>query len=80
MWNIQPLSKKFTVGKHPKSVWLWFCLYVGIGIGVGIGMEFMLTQNVGLALELPVVVMIGVGEAGNFGIYPIPNASLIYYF
>ena len=51
-----------------------------INIGVGIGMEFMLTQNVGLALELPVVVMIGVGESGNFGIYPIPNASLIYYF
>lgn len=51
-----------------------------INIGVGIGMEFMLTQNVGLALELPVVVMIGMGEASGLGIYPIPNASLIYYF
>lgn len=51
-----------------------------INLGVGIGMEFMLTQNVGLALELPVVVMIGVGEASGLGIYPIPNASLIYYF
>ena len=51
-----------------------------INVGVGIGMEFMLTQNVGLALELPVVVMIGIGEASGLGIYPIPNASLIYYF
>jgi hypothetical protein len=51
-----------------------------INVGVGIGMEFMLTQNVGLALELPVVVMIGIGESSGLGIYPIPNASLIYYF
>jgi hypothetical protein len=51
-----------------------------INLGVGIGMEFMLTQNVGLALELPIVVMIGVGESSGVGIYPIPNASLIYYF
>ena len=51
-----------------------------INVGLGIGMEFMLSRNIGLALELPVVVMIGIGEADNFGIYPIPNASLIYYF
>ena len=47
-----------------------------INIGVGIGMEFSLGQNIGLAIELPVVLMIG----REFGIYPIPSVSLIYYF
>ena len=47
-----------------------------INIGVGIGMEFSLGQNIGLAVELPVVLMIGNG----FGVYPIPSVSLIYYF
>ena len=47
-----------------------------INIGVGIGMEFSLGQNIGLAIELPVVLMFG----NEFGIYPIPSVSLIYYF
>jgi len=47
-----------------------------INIGVGIGMEFSLGENIGLAIELPVVLMIG----NEFGIYPIPSLSLIYYF
>ena len=47
-----------------------------VNIGVGIGMEFSLGQNIGLAIELPVVLMIG----NEFGIYPIPSVSLIYYF
>lgn len=47
-----------------------------INIGVGIGMEFALGSNIGLAVELPVVLMIG----KEFGIYPIPSVSLIYYF
>jgi hypothetical protein len=47
-----------------------------INIGVGIGMEFSLGQNIGLAIELPVVLMIG----DEFAIYPIPSVSLIYYF
>jgi len=47
-----------------------------INIGVGIGMEFSLGQNIGLAIELPVVLMLG----NEIGIYPIPSVSLIYYF
>ena len=47
-----------------------------INIGVGIGMEFSLGQNIGLAIELPVVLMLG----NEIGIYPIPSISLIYYF
>ena len=47
-----------------------------INIGVGIGMEFSLGQNIGLAIELPVVLMLG----NDIGIYPIPSVSLIYYF
>ena len=47
-----------------------------INIGIGIGMEFSLGQNIGLAIELPVVLMLG----NEIGIYPIPSVSLIYYF
>ena len=47
-----------------------------INVGVGIGMEFSLGANIGLAIELPVVLMFG----SDFGIYPIPSVSLIYYF
>jgi hypothetical protein len=54
-----------------------------LNFGVGIGMELALTDYLGLSLELPFVLNLTTqGKNGlNFnGIYPVPSASLIYYF
>ncbi len=53
-----------------------------LNFGAGIGMEFELTKSLGLAVELPVTVMLDFGREGlEFGrVYPIPSAALIYYF
>ena len=48
-----------------------------VNLGIGIGMEFMVSENIGLALELPFVISV---SSEDFSVYPIPNASLIYYF
>ena len=48
-----------------------------VNVGIGIGMEFMVSENIGLALELPFVISV---SSDDFSVYPIPNASLIYYF
>lgn len=53
---------------------------VTINVGIGIGMEFALSKNIGLAIELPVVISLGFGEHSHIGIYPVPSLSLIYYF
>lgn len=53
-----------------------------LNFGAGIGMEFMLAKNLGLALELPVTVMLDITDTSlAFGrVYPIPTGSLVYYF
>lgn len=52
-----------------------------LNFGAGIGIEMVFAKHLGLALELPLVVMLKpTGENTFEGIYPIPNASLIYYF
>lgn len=53
-----------------------------LNFGAGIGMEFMLAKNLGLALELPVTVMLDITDTSLvFGrVYPIPTGSLVYYF
>ncbi len=53
-----------------------------LNFGAGIGMEIELTRNLGLALELPITVMLNLGNREPLlnGVYPIPSASLIYYF
>ena len=53
-----------------------------LNFGAGIGIEIELTKNLGLALELPLTVMLNLGgnEPVFNGVYPIPSASLIYYF
>ena len=53
-----------------------------LNFGAGLGMEFTLTRNLGLAVELPVTVMLDINNDGlTFGrVYPIPTGSLIYYF
>jgi hypothetical protein len=53
-----------------------------LNFGAGLGMEFVLAKNLGLAIELPVTVMLDINDAGlTFGrVYPIPTGSLIYYF
>jgi hypothetical protein len=49
-----------------------------LNFGAGIGFEFTMGKHVGLALELPVTLMLNGGD--DFAIYPIPNGSLIFYF
>ena len=53
-----------------------------LNFGAGLGMEFMLAKNLGLAIELPITVMLDINDSGlAFGrVYPIPTGSLIYYF
>jgi hypothetical protein len=46
-------------------------------IGAGLGIEFMLHENVGFSFELPLSAQF---RNDGFGMYPIPNASLIYFF
>jgi hypothetical protein len=59
---------------------------VTLNFGAGIGMEFLLTKNLGLAIELPITIMLGISDsawapgARLNGIYPIPSGALIYYF
>jgi len=53
-----------------------------LNFGAGIGIEVELTKNLGLALELPIDVMLNFGNNQPVfnGVYPIPSAALIYYF
>jgi hypothetical protein len=59
-----------------------------LNFGLGVGMEIMVAKRLGLALELPLTLMLRTGSSsscdnGSFcfgGVYPIPNGSLIYYF
>jgi hypothetical protein len=53
-----------------------------LNFGAGLGMEFTLAKNLGLAVELPITVMLDINDQGlTFGrVYPIPTGSLIYYF
>lgn len=52
---------------------------VTLNFGVGIGMEFTIAKRLGLSLELPITLQFERGE-GFKGVYPVPNAALIYYF
>jgi hypothetical protein len=53
-------------------------------VGAGIGMEFHFTRNIGLALELPLSLWMAFDERGflpqETRVWPIPNASLVFYF
>ena len=50
----------------------------GIGIGPGIGFELRMVDNIAWAVDIPVAVMFA---DGNFwGVYPVPNSSLVYYW
>ncbi len=54
---------------------------VMVNFGVGIGIEFLITQNIGLTFELPLVLTLGLKEASDTtGVRPIPSLSVVYYF
>ena len=53
-------------------------LHWGIGIGPGIGFELRMLDNVAWSVEIPLAVMIADGEF--YGLYPVPNSSLVYYW
>ena len=51
--------------------------------GVGLGIEVILWDTLGISLELPLSALLSVGTTSGFetlGVFPIPNASLVYYF
>ena len=50
----------------------------GIGFGPGIGFELRMLDNVAWSVEIPLAVMYADGEF--FGLYPVPNSSLVYYW
>ena len=50
----------------------------GIGIGPGIGFELRMLDNVAWSVEIPLAVMYADGEF--FGLYPVPNSALVYYW
>lgn len=50
----------------------------GIGAGPGIGFELRMLDNVAWSVEIPLAVMVADGEF--YGLYPVPNSSLVYYW
>ena len=50
----------------------------GLGAGPGIGFELRMLDNVAWSVEIPLAVMIADGEF--YGLYPVPNSSLVYYW
>ena len=50
----------------------------GVGVGPGIGFELRMLDNVAWSVEIPLAVMYADGEF--FGLYPVPNSSLVYYW
>ena len=50
----------------------------GVGVGPGIGFELRVLDNVAWSVEIPLAVMITDGEF--YGLYPVPNSSLVYYW
>ena len=50
----------------------------GIGLGPGIGFELRMLDNVAWSVEIPLAVMIADGDF--YGLYPVPNSSLVYYW
>ena len=50
----------------------------GLGIGPGIGFELRMLDNVAWSVEIPLALMFADGEF--YGLYPVPNSSLVYYW
>lgn len=50
----------------------------GAGIGPGVGFELRMLDNVAWSIEIPLAIMIADGDF--FGLYPVPNSSLVYYW
>lgn len=54
-----------------------------LNFGAGIGLEFTPGRHISVSFELPVSLMLDLEEQNRFkrnGIYPIPGASVIYFF
>jgi hypothetical protein len=50
----------------------------GAGIGPGIGFELRMLDNVGWSVEIPLALMFADNEF--YGLYPVPNTALVYYW
>lgn len=50
----------------------------GAGIGPGLGFELRIIDNVAFSVEIPLAFM--VADSEFYGIYPLPNTSLVYYW
>jgi|TARA_Y100001963_G_scaffold151579_1_gene234681 hypothetical protein len=50
----------------------------GVGFGPGIGFELRMVDNVAWAVDIPLAIMFADGDF--WGVYPVPNSSLVYYW
>jgi hypothetical protein len=50
----------------------------GVGVGPGVGFDLRLVENIALSVEIPLALMFADGEF--YGLYPVPNAALVYYW
>ncbi len=50
----------------------------GLGFGPGIGFELRMVDNVAWAVDIPLAIMFADGDF--WGVYPVPNSSLVYYW
>ena len=50
----------------------------GLGLGPGIGFELRMLDNVAWSVEIPLAVMFADGDF--YGVYPVPNSSIMYYW
>lgn len=50
----------------------------GSGVGPGLGFELRILDNVAWSVEIPLALMFADKEF--YGLYPVPNSSLVYYW
>ena len=50
----------------------------GVGVGPGVGFDLRLVENIALSVEIPLALMFADGEF--YGLYPVPNAALVYHW
>ena len=50
----------------------------GGGLGPGLGFELRAVDNLGWSVEIPLAIMFADGEF--YGMYPVPNTSLVYHW
>ena len=50
----------------------------GLGVGPGLGFELRVMDNIAWSVEIPLAVIFADNEL--YGLYPVPNSSLVFYW